>query len=143
MTLLRQIFRKMIVTMENRVGKIIYGILQIALLVLAVYTLKLESGDMGDDWVTIGLFLLMALLSFPISIVAAPLSIYLSVASVAVIYFLVGRFIDVSGLSSLAESAVIFLAWLGIFYCGYLQWFWFPRWSDKRLGKTRKLHSRF
>lgn len=124
--------------MENRIGKIIYGILQVALLVLAVYTFKPESGDSGDDLVTMGLFLLMALLSFPISIIAAPLSVYLSVAVVAILYFLIGRFMDVSGLSHLAESAGIFLAWLGIFYCGYLQWFWFPKWSDKRLGITRK-----
>ncbi len=131
----------MIRTMKNRIGKIIYGILQVALLVLALYTFKPESGDSGDGLVTMGLFLLMALLSFPVSIVSALLSIYLSVAIVAILYFLVGRFIDVSGLSPLAESAGIFLAWLGIFYSGYLQWFWFPQWSDKRLGITRKRHS--
>ena len=130
----------MIGTVENRLGKIIYGVLQVALLVIAVYTFKPSSPDMGDDWTTIGLILLMGLLSFPIGIIAVPLAFYLTCAIFGILYILVGRFIEIGNLSPIIETAFIFLIWLGIFTCGYLQWFWFPRWSDKRLGINRKSH---
>jgi hypothetical protein len=124
----------MIKTVENRIGKIIYGTLQVAVLVLTLYTFKPDSPDMRDDLRTIGFLLLMALLSFPVSIVAAPLAFGLSFAIVGAFCLVAGLFTDIKNLSPFPANALIFLAWLGMFYGGYLQWFWFPRRSnDKRL----------
>ncbi|MGI8882817.1 MAG: hypothetical protein ACR2IA_01055 [Pyrinomonadaceae bacterium] len=123
----------MIRTVENRIGKTIYGTLQVSVLVLTLYTFKPDSPNMPDDLRTIGMLLLMGLLSFPISIIAAPLAFGLSFAIVGTFYLLVGQFTDIRNLSPYLSSAFIFLAWLGMCICGYLQWFGFPRRSDKRL----------
>ncbi len=130
----------MIRTVENRTGKIIYGTLQVAVLVLALYTFKSDSPDIPDDLRTIGFFFLMSLLSFPVSIIAAPLAFALSFAVVAMLCLVIGSFTDIKNLSPFPASIFVFLAWLGVFYAGYLQWFWFPRWSDKHLGIKRKSH---
>lgn len=127
----------MIRTVENRIGKTIYGTLQVAVLVLTLYTFKPDSPDMPDDLRTIGFLFLMALLSFPVSIVAAPLAFGLSFAIVGAFCLVAGLFTDIKNLSPFPANAFIFLAWLGMFCAGYLQWFWFPRWSnDKRLRKN-------
>jgi len=129
----------MIRTVENRTGKTIYGTLQVAVLVLTLYTFKPDSPDMPDDLRTIGFLFLMALLSFPVSIAAAPLAFGLSFAIVAAFCLVAGLFTDIKNLSPFPASAFIFLAWLGMFYAGYLQWFWFPSWSnDKRLRTEGK-----
>ncbi|HEX8288566.1 MAG TPA: hypothetical protein VF556_11245, partial [Pyrinomonadaceae bacterium] len=70
----------MVKTVENRIGKIIYGVLQVTVLVLTLYTFKPDSPDMPDDLRTIGLLCLMGLLSFPVSILSAPLAFGLSFA---------------------------------------------------------------
>ena len=129
----------MIRTVEKRIGKTIYGTLQVAVLVLTLYTFKPDSPDMPDDLRTIAFLVLMGLLSFPISIIAAPLAFGLSFIIVGAFCLVAGQFTDIRNLSTFPEIAFIFLAWLGMFYAGYLQWFWFGRWSDRRLranGKT-------
>ena len=126
----------MIRTVENRNGKIIYGVLQVAVLVLTLYTFKPDSSGMPDDLRTIGFFFLMSLLSFPVSIVAAPLAFALSFAVVAAFCLVAGLFTDIKNLSPFPAFTFVFLAWLGVFYAGYLQWFWFPRWSNDRRLKT-------
>ena len=126
----------MIKTVENRIGKSIYGMLQIGLLVLTLLTFKPDSGDMRDDLTTSGLLFLMGLLSFPISLIAAPLAFGSSFAIVGILYWLVGQFTDVRNLSSFPEIAFVFLFWLGMFICGYWQWFAFPIWSINRKSKS-------
>jgi hypothetical protein len=63
---------------------------------------------MRDDLTTSGLLFLMGLLSFPISLIAAPVSLGLSFAIVGAIYLLFGQFTDVRQLSPFLESAFIF-----------------------------------
>jgi hypothetical protein len=132
----------MIGTVENRFGKIFYGVLQVALLVLALYIFNPSGTEFDADFGISALVVLMGLLSFPISIIGVPLSFCLSLAILTVISFLVGQFIDVRNLYPIPNFALLFLTWLGIFICGYLQWFWFlpwfSHWSDKRLGITRE-----
>jgi hypothetical protein len=131
----------MIKTVENRIGKSIYGILQVGLLVLTLFTFKPDSPDMPDDFRTIGLLFLMGLLSFPISLIAAPVAFGLSFAIVGILSLLVGQFTDVRHFSPFPESAFIFLSWLGMFICGYRQWFGFPQRAKNPLRTIRKQHS--
>lgn len=128
----------MIGTIENRAGKIIYGTFQVAVLIIAIYTFKPDSPDMRDDLKTIGLLFLMALLSFPVSIPAAPLAFGLSFVIVGAFCLVAGQFTDVKNLSPFPATTFVILAWLGMFYAGYLQWFWFPRWSGNRLKTNGK-----
>lgn len=120
----------MIKTVENRIGKTIYGMLQVSVLVLTLYSFKPESPDLPDDLRTIGFLFLMGLFSFPVSIIAAPLAFGLSFAVVGTFYFVAEPFTDVKNWSPFPQITIIFLSWLGIFYCGYLQWFWFTQWLN-------------
>ena len=126
-TLFETNLQKMTKTVENRVGKSIYGMLQISVLVLTLFTFKPDSPDMPDDLRTIGMLFIMGLLSFPISILVAPLSLGLSFAIVGTFCLLIGQFTDVRNLSPFAESLFIFLFWLGMFIGGYWQWFSFVK----------------
>lgn len=110
---------------ENRIGKIIYGVLQVSVLVITLLTFKPDSPHLHDDLTTIYLLFLMVLFSFPFSIVAAPISFGLSFLIVGGFSLIAGQFTDIKNLSSFPATAFIILSWLGIFYAGYFQWFRF------------------
>ncbi len=117
---------------ENRIGKIIYGALQVSVLVITILTFKPDSPHLHDDLTTLGLLFLMVLMSLPISFVAAPISFGLSFIIVGGFSFIVGQFTNIRNLSSFPATAFIILSWLGIFYAGYWQWFRFPYWMKRR-----------
>jgi hypothetical protein len=123
----------MINTVENRIGKSVYGILQFSVLVLTFFTFQPNSPDMRDDIMTVAMICLMGLLSFPVSIIAAPLAFGLSFAIVGAFFFTLRQFTDVENISPFPEIAFIFLSWLGIFISGYWQWFGLVKWSREPL----------
>jgi len=114
--------------------KTIYIMLQIAIFILTLFTFKPNSGDMRDDLISIGMLCLMGLMSFPISIVAAPLALGLSFVIVETFSILIGQYMDIQDLSFYFSNAFIFLSWLGMFICGYWQWFVFSGRSNKQLS---------
>jgi hypothetical protein len=61
----------------ERIFKSIYGVAQVGILVLTLYTFKPNSGDMRDDLQTIGLMILGCLLALPSSILSAPLALFI------------------------------------------------------------------
>lgn len=111
----------------ERIFKSIYGMVQVGILVLTLYTFKPESGDLRDDLRTIGLMILSCLLALPSSILSAPLALFLGITAAFAFSITIKQFIDLERLSDLPETIFVFLFWLGIFIGGYWQWFGFPQ----------------
>ena len=123
-------------TVKNLIGKIIYGMLGIGILIYTLCHFK-PGHETTDDFVFFGMLLTMGLLTFPISIIAVPLVFVLSLGINTVLFCIMGLFVDTPELGSDTARLNVFSTWFGIFICGYSQWFWFPRWVDKRLSKNR------
>ncbi len=128
-------------TVKNRVGKAIYGMLGIGVLVFTFYRYEPKS-DLGD-FVFMEMLLMMGILSFPSSILFAPLAFAVSFTVVGVISLFGRQFIETSILYPPSMNAFVFVIWLVLFLSGYLQWFWFPNWYDKRRLKNEKPRFQF
>jgi hypothetical protein len=131
---------KMIGIVENRIGKIIYGVLSSYWLVLTLYTFKPDGPDMPDDLRTIGFFFLMSLLSFPVSIVAAAACLRAEFRSCRNVCFIAGMFTDIKNLSRFQLSHLF--SWLGSEYStlAICNGFGFRVGQASVLGINRKSH---
>lgn len=118
-------------TIKSRFGRIIYGMLSVGVLVYTLYRFS-PGHETTDDFVYFGMLFMMGFLAFPISIIAIPLVFILSMGITIALHLFISLFVESPNGNPIASYLIVFLTWVGIFLSGYLQWFWFPKYFDRK-----------
>ncbi len=125
---------------KERIGKSIYGILCVAVLVTTFYRY-----DPNDDWgdvVFMQMVAAMGLLTFPIGFIGVPLGLAISFIITLgfswLLFIVLGEPSEASFLTELPMRLFVLIVWLVTFVVGYMQWFSLLPKFDKWQGTSTK-----